>query len=191
MKKIRRSAILLVFLTLAVCISCRREERGFRVEPPAAGRTEAKQMSSLQAGEPAAHPPVHNEYEENAYALSEGKRLFTYMNCNGCHAYGGGAIGPPLMDDKWIYGGQPEQIFSTVVEGRPNGMPSFRGKLPDYQIWRLAAYVRSLSGQVPFDAAPARDDNMRSKEPENSLDTAEERKPPRNSGVPASAERPQ
>ena len=64
------------------------------------------------------------------------------------------------MDDKWIYGSQPDQIFSTIVEGRPNGMPSFRGKLPDYQVWQLAAYVRSLSGQAPKDAAPGRDDDM-------------------------------
>jgi len=72
------------------------------------------------------------------------------------------------MDDEWIYGSQPDQIFSTVVEGRPNGMPSFRGKLPDYQVWQLAAYVRSLSGQVPKDAAPGRDDDMQSRHPENS-----------------------
>ena len=81
------------------------------------------------------------------------------MNCTGCHAHGGGAIGPPLMDDNWIYGSQPDQIFATIVEGRPNGMPSFRGKLPDYEIWQLAAYVRSLSGQTPKHAAPGRDDD--------------------------------
>jgi cytochrome c oxidase cbb3-type subunit 3 len=112
--------------------------------------------------------PVVNEYENNAFALSEGKRLFSQMNCVGCHAHGGGGMGPALMDSKWIYGHQPEQIFSTILEGRPNGMPSFRGKLPDYQIWQLAAYVRSLSGQTSKSAAPGRDDDMQSKEPENS-----------------------
>ena len=35
-----------------------------------------------------------------------------------------------------------------IVEGRPNGMPSFRGKIPDQQIWQLAAYVRAMSGNV-------------------------------------------
>jgi cytochrome c oxidase cbb3-type subunit 3 len=44
------------------------------------------------------------------------------------------------------------------VEGRPNGMPSFRGKLTDTQIWELAAYVRAMSGQVPKDAVSARAD---------------------------------
>jgi cytochrome c oxidase cbb3-type subunit 3 len=49
-------------------------------------------------------------------------------------------------------------------------MPSFRGKLPDYQVWQLAAYVRSMSGlSTSRDAAPGRDDHMNVKEPENSV----------------------
>ena len=79
-------------------------------------------------------------------------------------------MGPALMDSKWIYGSKPEQIFATIVEGRPNGMPSFRGKLPDYQVWQLVAYVRSLSGNVSSNAAPGRDDDMQIKNPENSKD---------------------
>ena len=39
-------------------------------------------------------------------------------------------MGPPLMDDKWIYGYEPEQVFATIVEGRPNGMPAFGGEDP-------------------------------------------------------------
>ena len=35
------------------------------------------------------------------------------------------------MDREWIYGGQPANIFATIVEGRPNGMPSWRGRIPD------------------------------------------------------------
>ena len=68
---------------------------------------------------------VPDTYEENAFALSEGKRLYSAFNCVGCHAHGGGGMGPALIDDKWIYGHEPGQIFATIVEGRPNGMPSF------------------------------------------------------------------
>jgi len=161
-------AILLVGCT--VFFACEREERGFRVQTPDANRINSKQLTTLQAGESAPEPAIKNEYEENAFAMSEGKRLFSQMNCVGCHAHGGGGMGPALMDDKWIYGYQPEQIFSTIVEGRPNGMPSFRGKLPDYQIWQLAAYVRSLSGLTSKNAAPGRDDDMQSREPENSTE---------------------
>ena len=54
-------------------------------------------------------------------------------------------MGPSLMDDEWIYGGRLEQIHQTIVEGRPNGMPAWGGKIPDQQIWQIAAYVRSMS----------------------------------------------
>jgi cytochrome c oxidase cbb3-type subunit 3 len=187
MKRTIQIPVIALFAFLIALASCEREERGFRVETPNAERINSKRLSTLQAGQQTQDQPVKNEYEENAFAMSEGKRLFSQMNCTGCHAHGGGGMGPPLMDAKWIYGGQPEQIFATVVEGRPNGMPSFRGKLPDYQIWQLAAYVRSLSGQVPFDAAPGRDDDMQHKKPENSKD----KEPVKGSNLPKSAEMPQ
>ena len=80
-------------------------------------------------------------------------------------------MGPPLMDDRWIYGHSPEQIFATIIEGRPNGMPAFGSKIPEYQVWQLAAYVRSMSGLVPKDAAPGREDDMKTAPPENSAKT--------------------
>jgi cytochrome c oxidase cbb3-type subunit III len=126
------------------------------------------------AGAQTAQP---KDYAENALALSEGKRLYTYFNCVGCHAHGGGGMGPPLMDDKWIYGHEPQQVFATIIQGRPNGMPSFGGKIPDYQVWQLAQYVRSMSGLVRIDAAPGREDHMKNKPPENSI----ERQPPKSS----------
>ena len=59
------------------------------------------------------------------------------------------------MDAQWIYGNQPQNIFSTIVEGRPNGMPSFRGRIATQQVWQLVAYVRSVGaiaqGFVPGD----------------------------------------
>ena len=84
-------------------------------------------------------------YYDNPEAVVTGKRLFGQYNCSGCHSNGGGGMGPPLMDDEWIYGGRLEQIHQTLVEGRPNGMPAWGGKVPDPQLWQLAAYVRSMS----------------------------------------------
>jgi cytochrome c oxidase cbb3-type subunit 3 len=49
-------------------------------------------------------------------------------------------------------------------------MPSFRGKVPDEQIWQIAGYVRSLSGNVPNDAAPSRDDEIQAKPAENAIE---------------------
>jgi cytochrome c oxidase cbb3-type subunit 3 len=158
-----------IILSILLVASCEREERGFRVQTPDANRINSKQLTTLQAGEISPPPALENEYEKNAFAMSEGKRLFSQMNCTGCHANGGGgAIGPPLTDEKWIYGSEPDHIFATIVEGRPNGMPAFHGKLPDYEVWQIAAYVRSLSGNVSNDAAPGRNDDMQIGKPENS-----------------------
>ena len=78
----------------------------------------------------------------------------------GCHFHGGGGIGPPLMDAQWIYGGSGQNIHDTIVQGRPNGMPSYGGHIPDDQIWMITAYVRTLSGQVPKPERPTRSDEL-------------------------------
>jgi cytochrome c oxidase cbb3-type subunit 3 len=168
MKLTGKICIAIVGSATLFVVACEREERGFRVQPPQAKSIESKTLTELQPGPTPTPAAVKNEYEENAYALSEGKRLFSSYNCNGCHAQGGGGMGPALMDERWIYGGRPEQVFATIVEGRPNGMPSFRGRVPDFQVWQLSAYVRSMSGQSPKDAAPSRDDHMQGKPSESS-----------------------
>ena len=92
--------------------------------------------------------------------LEQGQRLFAWFNCVGCHANGGGGMGPPLMDAEWIYGSDPGQIYRTILEGRPNGMPSFGGRIPDSQIWQIVAYVRSLGGLTPATVRASRADHM-------------------------------
>jgi cytochrome c oxidase cbb3-type subunit III len=174
-----------LMLLAASCLGgCEREERDYRPTPAAAARSQTITLSALQAGGESAPIAVPNEYEESAYAVSEGKRLYRWYNCNGCHANGGGGSGPPLMDDLWIYGSAPANIVATILEGRPNGMPSFRGKIPDYQAMQLAAYVRSMSGLLAKDMAPARSDHLRAKSPESST----EQLTPKDSGLPPSAQ---
>jgi cytochrome c oxidase cbb3-type subunit III len=101
---------------------------------------------------PGGAPPVRGhsteaaKYDGNPEQIAAGKQLYAAFNCVGCHFNGGGGMGPPLMDDKWIYGSSMENIGSTIREGRPAGMPSFRAMVVDEQVWQLAAYVRSLSG---------------------------------------------
>ena len=36
--------------------------------------------------------------------------------------------------------------MQSILQGRPNGMPAFGGKLPESEAWKIAAFVRSLSG---------------------------------------------
>ena len=155
----RRLAALSVLAVALLFTACRREERRFREIPPSTTPTSIR-VSALQPGAQVETTHVANPYENNAYAQSEGQRLFNQYNCSGCHANGGGGMGPPLMDDKWIYGSAPENIYATIVQGRPNGMPSFAGRIPTPQVWQIVTYVRSLSGLGPAGARSARTDDM-------------------------------
>jgi len=74
------------------------------------------------------------------------------------------------MDNVWIYGSEPENVFATIVQGRPNGMPAFGGRIPEKEVWQLVAYVRSMSGLVSSQAAPNRDDAMQVKKPESEVE---------------------
>jgi cytochrome c oxidase cbb3-type subunit 3 len=178
------------FLVVAIVLffsACKREKRDFQATSPPE-QSPPNSVSDLHpgGGSPSQTPVPQNSYDENAYAVSEGQRLFTAFNCVGCHAHGGGGMGPALMDAKWLYGSTPQQIFATIVEGRPNGMPAFRGKIVDAQVWQLVAYVRSLGALGTSGAAPARDDHMKGATPPNSMPA----QTPHDSSVPKSAEMP-
>lgn len=110
------------------------------------------------AGAPQAHASLDraNPLGEGRDVVAEGQRLFVAMNCAGCHGYtGGGGMGPDLTDAQWDYGGTPMEIYKTLYEGRPKGMPAWGPALPSETLWKLAAYVHSLGGGVPPSQAQA------------------------------------
>src|SRR3954469_13336264 len=144
--RFRLMAVLILGCSL---YACEREKRDFQT--PAPGQ------------------PVGDHYQRDAYDVAQGKQLYENMNCVGCHAHGGGGIGPALLDPQWIYGGKIQQIYSTIRDGRRNGMPAWKYRLTDQQIWQLAAYVRSMGRYVRKDVAPSRDDAMQSGKAENRL----------------------
>ena len=149
----------LLFPMILLCslldASCRREQRRF---------SEAPEASEL-------HPdPVRvsridqqnlDRYAKDAWAVGEGQRLYSQMNCAGCHGHGGGGgMAPPLMDSQWLYGSGLVDIERTILAGSARGMPAFKDRLTRQQTWQLVAYVRTLSGAAPSAAAPVRDDHM-------------------------------
>jgi cytochrome c oxidase cbb3-type subunit 3 len=86
-----------------------------------------------------------NPYAGDAKRADEGAKLFVSYNCLDCHgADGSGAMGPSLQDGRWHFGGTPGDIFQSIYEGRPDGMPSWGGRIGDDQIWRLVTYVQTL-----------------------------------------------
>jgi len=161
-------------IALALVIAtpgCERETRRFDAAPHVPdARAQADALSEQQvgpAGRGMREVAAAGAYTEgSAYALAQGKIYYRWFNCIGCHAQGGGGSGPALMDANWVYGKTPDDVFTTIMDGRPNGMPSFRGRIPEEQAWQIVAYVRSLSGLVSSDAATNRADTLSGGQPE-------------------------
>ena len=157
---------------LTMTSGCEREARRYQELPASANRENAVRVGQLQPGASQQAAEVRSPYQGNAWGMGEGKRLYAAYNCAPCHGVnGGGAIGPALIDDKWIYGAAADQIYATISQGRPNGMPSFGGHVTTQQIWQLVAYVQSMAGQVPKTAAPSRNDDQMAALPESRQST--------------------
>ncbi|MBY6063095.1 cytochrome-c oxidase, cbb3-type subunit III [Pseudidiomarina sediminum] len=88
------------------------------------------------------------ELAKDPEATEIGQRLFL-QNCAQCH--GSNAMGgkgfPNLTDSDWLYGGTPEHIKKTLLDGRNGVMTPFGNQFNDQQISELATYVLSLSGR--------------------------------------------
>lgn len=142
---------MLVALSAALLLTwgCNNRETGATNEAGSADAGVAVRTSTLEAGPSTIARHVANPYEDVVEEIAEGRRLYNWMNCAGCHGpEGGGGIGPPLADTDWIYGGESVHIYQSILQGRPNGMPSFHGKVTDASAWRIAAFVRSLSADA-------------------------------------------
>ncbi len=86
--------------------------------------------------------------ETNAFEISEGGRQFRWAGCGQCH--GSQTIGPARLDDGgWRCGGATTQIYRSIAEGCGSQMPAYGAKATPEQIWRMAAYVRSLGKTDP------------------------------------------
>jgi cytochrome c oxidase cbb3-type subunit III len=158
-KPVAASLAVLLLLTAG----CKRETRKVRDEPARSATLIAGRQSELQPGGALPDVMVRSPYEGNAWAVSEGRTLYNSYNCSGCHFQGGGGIGPPLMRQKFTYGIEPQNVFDTISKGRPNGMPSWGARIPEAQIWKLVAFVRSLGGNEPAAVTGARTDHMEKK----------------------------
>jgi len=96
------------------------------------------------------------ELATDADALKVGQRLFL-QNCSQCHGSDArGTTGfPNLADKDWLFGGSPEAIKHSIMNGRnANGMMAWQGALGGEQgVKEVAAFVISLSGREVDPAA--------------------------------------
>ena len=89
------------------------------------------------------------ELAGNAQAMKAGERLFVNY-CAVCHGSDArGASGfPNLRDGDWLYGGSPEQIMVSIMNGRRGVMPSWETPLGGEEgVNATANYVMSLAGR--------------------------------------------
>ena len=95
------------------------------------------------------------ELADDPRAMKMAQRIFA-NNCAVCHgADGGGLLGfPNLTDQDWLWGGTPEKIKETLVNGREAAMPAWNTLLGEKGIAQVSEYVLSLSGRE-HDAAKA------------------------------------
>lgn len=81
-------------------------------------------------------------------ARAIGERLFlTYCSqCHGSDARGNKGF-PNLTDKDWLYGGEPDAIKTTIMNGRNGMMPPMAAAVgSDKDVENVAHYVLSLSG---------------------------------------------
>lgn len=75
----------------------------------------------------------------------EGARLFVAYSCADCHGPdGAGLMAPSLQDGRRRFGGSEEEVYRSIADGRPEGMPRWGRMIPETHIRTLTAYVRTL-----------------------------------------------
>ena len=109
----------------------------------------------MQAAE-AAYGPIYAQFKntdlrqlaENEAALKIGESLYSSY-CTTCHGSDArGARGyPNLRDDDWLYGGEPDNIKVSILQGRRALMPAWGEVLSAEDIFNVTAYVEQLSGR--------------------------------------------
>ena len=103
-------------------------------------------VSGLHPGNVSFAPKIDNPLAQDPHAVPRGMQDFVQFNCVGCHAAnGGGGMGPALSEGQFIYGSSPVNLFLSIYQGRPNGMPAWGEILPESTIWELVAYVKSIA----------------------------------------------
>jgi len=102
-----------------------------------------------------ANLPTTNPYHGDAAAIAEGQQVFAQI-CAACHKPDAtGLVGPSLVDPYWKYGHTDAELFQTVMEGRPGGMPPWGAQLGSEKVWRALAYLETLpKSDAPGVGAP-------------------------------------
>ncbi len=127
------------------------------------GWTQDNQYQAELAKADEKYGPVYDRYaamsiedlSKDPQAMRMAGRLFN-SDCSQCHGSDakGGMGYPNLTDNDWLWGGDPEQIKTTLVNGRQAAMPAWEAILKESGVHEVSEYVLKLSGQE-YDAEMA------------------------------------
>jgi cytochrome c oxidase cbb3-type subunit III len=156
-KPMPRWWINLFYLTIVFSIGYLVWYPGFGAFAGTSGWTSTKEHDADKAAEdrklastfaPYAGKPI-DAIARDPKALKLGKAIFSNA-CATCHGSSAqGAIGfPNLTDDIWHWGGAPDQILETVLNGRQAAMPAWESALGGPKgVTAVAVYLQSMRGE--------------------------------------------
>ena len=120
------------------------------------GWSQINQLEQEMQAADAAYGPIYAQFKntdlrqlaENEAALKIGESLYSSY-CTTCHGSDArGARGyPNLRDSDWLYGGEPDNIKVSILQGRRALMPAWGEVLSAEDIFNVTAYVEQLSGR--------------------------------------------
>ncbi len=124
-------------------------------------------MSKIEAARLAANPTLDDasfwKMSRNPELVEAGRATFN-ATCVACHLASlrgkdenPAAIGPNLIDQVWIHGGNPTDVYHTITSGvLVKGMPAWGPVLGPRKITELVAYVFSFhkEGEPIIQAPP-------------------------------------
>jgi cytochrome c oxidase cbb3-type subunit 3 len=90
---------LVVLFAAFVLTGCEREERQLRLDLPLAAALDGLRLmpNGISGAPPEVYFALDKPYESNAYDLNQGKRLYSWFECESCHGDGRGGIGPSFL----------------------------------------------------------------------------------------------
>ena len=120
------------------------------------GWTEESQYEAEMAAAEAKYGPIFaafaardlEDLARDPDALKVGQRLFLNYcaTCHGSDARGTHGF-PDLTDNDWLYGGDPETIKKSILDGRQGAMPAWEQVLGEQGLDEVTEYVLSLAGR--------------------------------------------